>query len=550
MTMHVEVFRRLRRHWLSAVGFLVPLAFYLLGALVLHIPELYQHVLLTLTAVMGIHILDRLFLIKDTEEALDRLVSDIQLNIKDQTTSLISSSKTLEAMDRCGVVQSYPSRVEAAAHMRDDLASRANSKVLLIGISLNDFVQGMDPTLSDAWSTIEAFVRGRTPIDHPERGLEIRVLMIDPRCLGARLRSDSESRTQTALASRLDTDVNAAAKALRNLMLEAKHSKTGVSFECRLYRLPPILFLCWVDTACYVQQYHFWSSRDNRTPIPVLKYRKRAPSQMTYPYHAEMEHHFEWIWEHASIPLVDYLDGHEVGNDEGLGQCGVANIYTDPIKARERIIFLLQNARAKVSIQGISLSSFFKPGALRQAIAHLLETEKAEVEVLLLDPDSDQAKYRSYREQLFISEDEPYDSYVAEGKHESSELYTDTRRTIEHIGHMIDLIRHRKPADWQPRVRVGLYSSAPACFVLRIDDKVLAEQYHYGKVARQTRSILGKEMPLFEYREQPSPLYESDSDPLRRPFDLLIDHFQYALARARRVEFGSPSPSRHEAGSG
>jgi len=63
---------------------------------------------------------------------------------------------------------------------------------------------------------------------------------------------------------------------------------------------------------------------------------------------------------------------------------------------------------------------------------------------------------------------------------------------------------------------------------------VLVEQYHYGKVAAaKTRATLGKDMPLVEYTQEPSRFYVNDSNPLRRPFDLLVDHLTYALSHAR-----------------
>jgi hypothetical protein len=269
----------------------------------------------------------------------------------------------------------------------------------------------------------------------------------------------------------------------------------------------------------------------------VLKFRKLAASPIAYPYHSEMEQHFDWIWEHASISVHDYLDGEEVGTDEGINQCGGVNVYTDPRKASARIIYLLKKARERVSLQGISLHSFFRPGELREAISGLLEQGEVAVDVLLLDPDSLQAQYRSYREQLFISEDQTFEQYLEQKQHEKSELFHDTLRTIEHIRHMVEDIRRRKAGTtWEPRLTVALYASAPACFLLRIDDRMLVEQYHYGKIAPQTRSILGKDMPLFEYRRSSARLYEDESDPLRRPFDLLVNHLEYAQARARRVD--------------
>jgi hypothetical protein len=171
-----------------------------------------------------------------------------------------------------------------------------------------------------------------------------------------------------------------------------------------------------------------------------------------------------------------------------------------------------------------------------------------DLEVLLLDPESDQARYRSYREQLFGGgSNETYVEYIKHSQHENSELYQDTNRTIERIQHMIEHIIQRNKVEIVPKLKVGLYASAPACFVIRIDDRVLVEQYHYGKIVREdTPAILGKDMPLIECCENSSELYADKSDPLRRPFSLLANHFEFALAQSNPVKFQvhdtKPSP--------
>jgi len=184
---------------------------------------------------------------------------------------------------------------------------------------------------------------------------------------------------------------------------------------------------------------------------------------------------------------------------------------------------------------------------LREVLSGILEDGKVDVEVLLLDALSSQAKLRSYRERLFESPNQSYEDYLVTGEHEKSELYHDTNRTAENIRHMVADIRRKKGDSWTPRLTVKRYDSAPACFVLRIDDRILVEQYHYGKVAADTRAILGKDMPLVEYGPSPSSLYADESDPLRRPFGLLEDHFKYALARAQSMDVGVEAAQQGDA---
>ena len=88
MPANLNLLQRFGRHWISAILFLIPLVLYLVGTLRLQLPELYHHVLLTITAVMGIHVLDRLFIIKDTEAALDSLGRGIRDDVSLQTAIL------------------------------------------------------------------------------------------------------------------------------------------------------------------------------------------------------------------------------------------------------------------------------------------------------------------------------------------------------------------------------------------------------------------------------------------------------------------------------
>ena len=293
------------------------------------------------------------------------------------------------------------------------------------------------------------------------------------------------------------------------------------------------MFLCWMDSSCYVHQYHFWSTRDNRTPIPTYKYRELTASANTYAYHTELEHHFNWIWNNASISLSEFLEGECVGVDESTYKTAVKNIYTEPLKARNRITYLLDKAKEVVFIQGVSLKSYFEPGPLRDCLSRLIDAGKVKIFVLLLDPASEQAKYRSYRESLFEVPDQTFKNYISTGDHESSELWDDTNLTMRRIRQMIGELRRRKSAGWKLNLTVAFYDTAPACFLLKIDDHMLAEQYHYGKVApRGTRDILGKDMPLFEYAKEPEELYKRSSNPLRMPYGLLDDHLKFVLAQA------------------
>jgi hypothetical protein len=521
-----------QKNLIAAVLFLVPLSVYLLVVLVplFHVPPPVEHLFLTLTAVMGVHLLDRLVLFRETYDALSAITERIQVEVKNQTRSLAGTSASLQAMMASGVGHFYAGRGDAADDMRRDLTNPSNKSIRLIGISLNDFLRADERTLADTWSEI------RRLIDE-DRALDIRLLLIDPDCFGAQMRSRGEARAQESIVGRLSEDVKAVAESLLRLEKSIKGKGRQVRFECRFYRLAPILFLCQVDSASYVQQYYFWSHRTASRSSPVIRFRQTDRTSEGRLMHEGMRDHFDWIWEHASISIEHVLDAKSIGAEKGLHQSGIANIFASGGEGLNRIRWLLEHAKTTVWIQGVSLRSFFDPGPLFNAVKVLIERSDVDIRVLLIDKDSEQAKWRSYRERLFTSQSLTFESYLASGLHKQSDLFTDTARSVSNLRDQMKALRTKKGANWQPQFQVREYGTAPGCFMLRVDGTVLVEQYHYGKVVpddqRDAPAILGKDMPLIEYQQSTSPLY--DPIELRSPYSLLNDHFEFAFAKATEV---------------
>ncbi len=221
---------------------------------------------------------------------------DVGFDEADLGQEAVSSGEcttSLESMRQSGVTRSYESRSLASKDMAQDLIEPGISEIRLIGISLNDFVRpGDQPELNAAWRSLEALIRGDRPLPNRGAGLDIKALIIDPYCLGAQLRSHGESRAPAAVAGRLHAEVIQTAEHLSELekLARQQREKTQVSFEFRLYRLPPILFLCRTDTASYVQQYYFWASRYAAVPIPVLRYRGRPERKWVHTIHSSGSH--------------------------------------------------------------------------------------------------------------------------------------------------------------------------------------------------------------------------------------------------------------------
>ena len=162
----------------------------------------------------------------------------------------------------------------------------------------------------------------------------------------------------------------------------------------------------------------------------------------------------------------------------------------------------------------------------------------------------EQAQYRSYRERLFADPDLSFEAYLASGKHGDSDLFRDAERSISNLRRQVAALRRKLGQSWQPKLLVKEYATAPGCFMLRVDDSVLVEQYHYGKVVpddqKDAPAILGKDMPLIEYQGVGSALY--DPIELRNPVILLNDHYEFAFARAKEITIWDSGSGNGNAG--
>jgi hypothetical protein len=486
----------------------------------------------------------------DLDSRITGGLGEVQSNLQQQTASFLRSSASLQAMHESGILQLYASRAAASADMAMDLQSPAVTKLRLIGISLNDFVRGDQPELFRAWMAIENYIDSKSARSSPERNLDIQILIIDPECLGAELRSVGEERDPRTRVGRLGEEVRQTAERLAELekMANFRQDQPRVSLKCRLYRLPPILFLCQTDVVTYVQPYHFWRGRSGNVDMPVIKCQD-TPHLLdgVTSLHRTMQYHFDWIWENASasIGVSELIEGRFSPIDNLLTQAGAMNVFSDPERARARILRLLRqpknyDAAKVVCIQGVSLISFFRQGQFLEALGALLATENVSVRVLILDPECDQARYRSYREFLINrSVSEPamaFEEYRNNPEyHTNSQLYQETQASIREA--------RRLMAAYGVKVEVRKYESAPSFFMLLVDENVLVEQYHYGTMAPRTATgghplILGKDMPLLEFSGGPVDRFGDKifrGHPLRIPYELMRSHFDFVFEECARA---------------
>jgi hypothetical protein len=503
--------------------------------------DIIRHAIITTIAVISVHLIDHWYLSKQTIINIkDAVSTETRIAMQDHTNSLRQALTSVGVMKDSGIVQIYLNREAAAEDIETNLKDERNTEIRIMGVSLNDFLRNDNPRdhLRQLWTELKNRIEKDIEFNNNNhKKVFIKMMLIDPRCFGALLRSKGEERSDPNATDHLEENVNDVIPHLANWEKISKNNK-NVIFECRLYRTAPILFLCQTDFITYMQGYYMWSIRSRDRQIPVLKFQQdpARPDKGTPPLHEELEKHFDWIWEHDSISVCDFYEKHEYGLESGAGLCRLHGIHFENNDVIKRVEWLLINAKKRIWIQGISLHNFFKYLEWITALTQKIYSG-IEVTMLLLDPECEQALYRSYRESPDYSKI-AFNDFIKSGKNSQSKLSTDHQNTIDHAIRIIEYCKSNN-CNCQSNFKLANYKSAPGCFMMIVDDEfALVEQYHYGKV--QPPGVpqgiaLGKDMPLLEFRNYPHKLYRDKAPNERSPFDLLKDHFEFALKQSNQI---------------
>jgi len=470
------------------------------------------------------------------------------------------------AARKLGVAAIYANRHDAADPVKTTISSTNTKQIYLMGVSLNNFEHALGE-FHESWEKIRKLVESATNDSPP---LKINILLAHPYSVASVLRSKSEDLDVPVNDRRLTNEVRHTAGRLKIMQEYLKNKEiTSVTLEARLYTTAPIMFMLWTENVSFLQQYYFWDAHQAAT-MPILRF--DADTELNSRYiHDQLKHHFESIWNHASVPLSDYLAGHKHGVDTALYQAGAVNVYTSNAEARERIIYLMRNAKRRVWLQGITLYSYFgKSEELTQTLIDLVEgqvedeyselkvdssdspnppessverPDPLDIRVLLIDPDSLQAQYRAYREYLISQErvgkpPKSFNEYIQEGLHRKSRLWREAYNASIEIDEL-------KQSTENPNFKYRIFDSAPYGFLLIVDDTALIEQYHYGSKPltrgknRFRQTILGKDMPKIEYGSDIPDIFLPDGVSGKGAAALnkvLADHFQFAWDMAREPD--------------
>ena len=432
----------------------------------------------------------------------------------------------IASLDSIGIAKVYAGLGEAAPTLIESLNDSSTHQILLLGVSLEDFVRpGEHADLHQAWRTVEDQIK-RGHRDSSSGSLHVKVLLLDPNSAGAQLLChDNTEAERQEKTSRLRNDVDYVARRLIQLTrLQLADVHNEVTLEVRFYRVLPQMFLCATDRRAFSHPYLVPRAGDSDQSGPVFQF------ELGSAMHRRVVTHFDLLWE-AAVPAAQARRDFADGTDRGLHQSGISNIYTNSVRARERIIRLIESAENRIWIQGISLYPMLM-SAVTRAIEDAVQRRGVDIRLLILDPDCEQAISKSYQELVATRADasvgESWERYRRDpATHRRSQLYNMIRESIRRA------IEIGGPAD-PNRYQVRLYDSAPGSYLLLVDDRGLVEQYHYGAEPRSHRSPLelAEEMPLVEYQAEGSNLFPTDGG--HRPFSFLENHFDFVFTQLSR----------------
>jgi hypothetical protein len=162
-----------------------------------------------------------------------------------------------------------------------------------------------------------------------------------------------------------------------------------------------------------------------------------------------------------------------------------------------------------IRMMGISLRAFFTSiGSLYPLTENALHNDRLRFQILLIDPFSAQAGLRSERE----SQTEETSEYLDVEEHLTSTLFQDLQQCTR------TLLRFCAPDT--DRVEVRLYSTAPSCLLIFVNESVFVETYHYGRSG--IGGLKGGKVPVLEFH--------SDTGTYKE----LEGHFQHVWYKSRQ----------------
>jgi hypothetical protein len=150
---------------------------------------------------------------------------------------------------------------------------------------------------------------------------------------------------------------------------------------------------------------------------------------------------------------------------------------------------------------GISLRRFFHRGSQLNESIRSLRGHPLEWKALVIDPDTDQALFRSLREQETTYKKLLHQDYLEYARMERQELLEKFNPTYKQMQLYTDVMQTKHnvavaPEELGLKIALRFYRAASVAFLAIIDDYLFVEQYHYGA---GTDDRVAERVPVFEF---------------------------------------------------
>ena len=262
--------------------------------------------------------------------------------------------------------------------------------------------------------------------------------------------------------------------------------RTYPRIRAKVYNSAPACFLVITDSHTYIEQYHYGVRKSGLVGgnFPLLRFPALIPdldgdvgANSTTSVPAQLKGHFDYIWDQrGTAPLTHLTQGHNIGVSKSAWECRLANLFSSRSWAEDRIKYLFSQEKFEIKLIGISLRDFFHAGkGLYTSVQDA--AKNARVRALVLDPFSEQGRFRSKRE-------EP-DVKPSDGNNLLYEVSTSIR-SVERL------------QSENLHLEARLYRGSTNCFAIVTSESVIVEQYHYGG-SEPGATILGGKVAVLEY---------------------------------------------------
>ncbi len=353
-------------------------------------------------------------------------------------------------------------------------------------------------------------------------GKKIELLILDPYSSGADLMSKAaqiEHEDYYIKFQGIANDLQAVA---------GQHFKAQM--DIRLCRSFPTSYLILSSSHALFQPNILHDKFDDlNKSIPTLKYVRIEDSIFS-----DLEKHFNTVWHYDSISY-DELKAHEIGVYHASTKTNIKNIYIprsinktfDPI---ERMKHLIMNTKDILWVKQVSLYQIL--GTNGQLYGTFIDKcrEISDIKLLLIDPESEQAKMRSFREHIIQSPryGDLYSDFLQKDIWKESILFRHTTKSItnaKRLKRQLDYERDQEKIFPNQSLDVKKFFAAPDSSIIITDTAVLFEPLHYGSQravfsSQHQGKILSGDMPMLEFtKETDGGVYDILKDNVKFVFD-------------------------------